>query len=107
MIRYLQTEYPSIIFLFHYEVEAFNEEEGRKKLLPIVNRCKQFSKGLNIHFHDDSFLCYDDIAVIRLVFQIKEPELLLLSKSSTLFSFAATINATLINLFYYQGTLPG
>jgi hypothetical protein len=104
MKGYLQTDYPSIIFLFHYEVNAIDEITGRKLLLPLVKRCEQFAKGLNIHFHDDCFLCFDDKALIRLVFQIKENNYDLLLKSSTLLSFALSANLTYINHESFKGT---
>lgn len=97
MIKYPHTDYPSFITLFGVGVEANSEEEGRKKLLPVVRLCQQFAKGLQIHFHDDSFLFYDTEAHIRLVFQVKEPQDLILIKMSALFSFAASQHFKLIN----------
>lgn len=97
MIYNQYEDYPSFIVLFRYEVEARTKSEGRKLLLPVVRRCEKFARGLEIHFHDDFFLFYDNTAVIRLVFQIKEPYDSILIKMSSLFSFAASCKLKIIN----------
>ncbi|WP_303644259.1 hypothetical protein [uncultured Parabacteroides sp.] len=102
MIKYLHTDYPSFITLFGFKVEANSEEEGRKKLLSVVRLCQQFAKGIQIHFHDDFFLFYDTEAHIRLVFQVKEPQDLILIKMSALFSFAASQHLTVINNSFFS-----
>ena len=102
MNKYLHTDYPSFITLFGFQVEAYSEEEGRKKLLPVVRLCQQFAKGMQIHFHDDCFLFFDTEAHIRLFFQIKEPQDLILIKMSALFNFAASQQFRLINNEFFS-----
>lgn len=105
MKEYLQTNYNSFITLFHYSVEAGNEKEGKRALKYIVNQCCSFADAIQVHFHHDCFLFFDGKASIRLVFQVKEPQDIILIKMSALFSFAATLKLTLIgNEFFTEKT---
>lgn len=101
MIKYLHNNYPSAIYLYHYEVEAYDENEGRKKLIPVVRKCEHFAKSVHIHFHEDCFLCFDNHAAIRLVFQIKEPKDMILLKMSALLAFATVLKLEFINYDFF------
>lgn len=71
----------------------------------IVNQCGAFANAIQVHFHHDCFLFLDGEASIRLVFQVKEPQDVILIKMSALFSFAATLELTLIgNEFFTEKT---
>ena len=87
----------SFITLFHYSVHAECEKEGKRALKSVVNQCKDFADAIQIHFHDDCFLFLDGEATIRLVFQVKETQDVILLKMSQLLTFAHTLKLTLIN----------
>lgn len=91
---------PSYIALFSYKVdEVYDEDEARKKLRKIEIRCEAFAKAIDIHFHADFFLYFDDdhTASARFVFNIKEPKESIFLKMPCLLNFAACINLTFIN----------
>lgn len=63
---------------------------------PVLTNTQNFNLYNNFT-HNHSFLFYDTEAHIRLVFQVKEPQDLILIKMSALFSFAASQHFKLIN----------
>lgn len=64
---------------------------------PIVSQCRTFADAMQIHFHDDCFLFLNGHATIRLVFQVKETQNVILLKMAQLFIFAHNFKLTLIN----------
>lgn len=100
MSYYKYPDAPSYIAVFSYTVdEVYDEEEARKKFRKIEIRCEAFAKALDIHFHSDWLLYFDDdnTASKRFIFNIKEPKDSIFLKMPCLLNFAACIKLTFLN----------
>ena len=92
---------PSLMFLFSFTVNASTEKAGIKKALPIIKQCEEFASGIKILCEADHFGLVDNTFTVRLIFNIKEPQDIILIKVSSLFSFAASVKLTLFNQHFF------
>ncbi len=100
-MSYLLEGCPSAIYLFKFAVNAKTEKAAIKKALPTIKRCELFADAMHIFCSADHHGLIDDELSVRVVFNIKEPQHHILSKVPALFSFAASLELTLINQEFF------
>ena len=91
----------SVIYLFVKSLPALDTEDGVKKARPICMKCRKFSQSLNILYRDDYIAEIDGEFEFRLSFNVQGSQNTVLPQVSALFAFAASMELTLVNQFFY------
>ena len=83
------TEKINVIYQFWYEPEAETNEEGIAAVEPLVQQCHNFADSLDILCMTDHAGAFDGNFHLRIQFNIRAPQYVVLHKVAVLFSFAA------------------
>ena len=84
------SEDPNVIYQFWIESEGETIEEAKKTILPVIRQCEDFSRSIDILFMSDTPGPFDGTVKFRLQFNIRAPQVIVLTKVSALFALAAS-----------------
>ena len=90
----------NLMYLFSFTVKAKSTELGIKKALPTVRKCEEFAQSLGILLRSDHVGVVDETFWVRVTFNVKGSQNIVLPKVSALFSFATSLKLSLINQFF-------
>ena len=91
----------TLIYLFMKSVDAETTEEGLKKAKPIATQCRNFARAMKIPYRDDHWGALDGKFPFRFSFSIHGKQNAILPQVAALFSFAASLELSLVNQLFY------
>ena len=94
------SEDPNVIYQFWTEVDAPTEKEGKENAMPAIKACENFADSLGILCECSSTSIVDQRMAIRIQFNIRAPQNMILQKVAALFCFAATQQLYFANQFF-------
>lgn len=93
------TEEINVIYQFWFEPEAETNEEGIAAVEPLVQQCHDFADSLEILCMTDSAGTFDGRFHLRIQFNVRAPQYVVLHKVTALFAFAAAHQLLFRNQF--------
>ena len=94
------SEDPNVIYQFWIEVDAPTEKEGKKNAMTDIKACEDFAGSLGILCECSTTRIVNQRMHVRIQFNVRAPQNMILQKVSALFCFATVRQLYFANQFF-------